>query len=70
MAKRTAKPKADIDFENELWTTANELHGAVAEKDIVSQCTKEDVALFCKTASLDEVRANHYVLSRWPIYSY
>ncbi|WP_246000783.1 type I restriction-modification system subunit M N-terminal domain-containing protein [Pontibacter diazotrophicus] len=27
----TAKPKADIDFENELWNAANELRGAVAE---------------------------------------
>lgn len=32
MAKsKTAKPKGDIDFENELWTAANELRGAVAE---------------------------------------
>ena len=32
------KPKADIDFENELWEAANELRGAVAEnqyKDFV-----------------------------------
>ncbi|PSR56987.1 DNA methyltransferase [Adhaeribacter arboris] len=27
----TTKPKADIDFENELWNAANELRGAVAE---------------------------------------
>ena len=27
----TAKAKADIDFENELWNAANELRGAVAE---------------------------------------
>ena len=26
-----AKPKADIDFEEELWKAANELRGAVAE---------------------------------------
>ena len=26
-----AKPKADIDFEKELWDAANELRGAVAE---------------------------------------
>ena len=25
------KPKADIDFEQELWNAANELRGAVAE---------------------------------------
>ncbi|WP_262891296.1 type I restriction-modification system subunit M [Adhaeribacter swui] len=35
MAKKntatTTKPKADIDFENELWNAANELRGAVAE---------------------------------------
>jgi len=34
MAKNTpaaAKPKADIDFENELWNAANEPRGAVAE---------------------------------------
>ncbi|MFD3001948.1 type I restriction-modification system subunit M N-terminal domain-containing protein [Pontibacter toksunensis] len=34
MAKNTtptAKPKADINFENELWYAANELRGAVAE---------------------------------------
>lgn len=32
MAKaRSEKPKADIDFENELWNAANELRGAVAE---------------------------------------
>ncbi|OKL40447.1 type I restriction-modification system subunit M N-terminal domain-containing protein [Pontibacter flavimaris] len=34
MAKTTtlsAKAKADIDFENELWNAANELRGAVAE---------------------------------------
>lgn len=34
MAKKTteiAKPKADIDFEKELWNVANELRGAVAE---------------------------------------
>ena len=34
MSKNTtpaAKPKADIDFENELWNAANELRGAVAE---------------------------------------
>jgi len=33
-AKKTgynAKPKADIDFEAELWEVANELRGAVAE---------------------------------------
>lgn len=42
MAKNKAgtkqKPKADIDFENELWEAANELRGAVAEnqyKDFV-----------------------------------
>ncbi len=29
--KITAKPKADIDFESELWGAANELRGAVAE---------------------------------------
>lgn len=29
--KTAAKPKADIDFENELWNAANELRGAVAE---------------------------------------
>lgn len=28
---KTTKPKADIDFENELWNAANELRGAVAE---------------------------------------
>ena len=27
----SAKPRADIDFENELWNAANELRGAVAE---------------------------------------
>jgi len=27
----TTKPKADINFENELWNAANELRGAVAE---------------------------------------
>lgn len=27
----SAKAKADIDFENELWNAANELRGAVAE---------------------------------------
>jgi type I restriction enzyme M protein len=34
MAKKTkdiTKPKADIDFEKELWSVANELRGAVAE---------------------------------------
>lgn len=34
MAKKqteTSKPKADIDFEKELWNVANELRGAVAE---------------------------------------
>ncbi len=32
MAKNIkAKPKGDIDFENELWNAANELRGAVAE---------------------------------------
>jgi type I restriction-modification system DNA methylase subunit len=32
MAKsKTNKPRADIDFENELWNAANELRGAVAE---------------------------------------
>jgi type I restriction enzyme M protein len=34
MAKKTtpsAAPKADIDFEKELWDAANELRGAVAE---------------------------------------
>lgn len=34
MAKKntpTSTPKADIDFENELWNAANELRGAVAE---------------------------------------
>lgn len=42
MAKKKSeyksKPKADIDFENELWEAANELRGAVAEnqyKDFV-----------------------------------
>ena len=30
-AKADAKPKADIDFEKELWGVANELRGAVAE---------------------------------------
>ena len=29
--KVDAKPKADIDFEKELWGVANELRGAVAE---------------------------------------
>jgi type I restriction enzyme M protein len=29
--KTTPKPKADIDFENELWNAANELRGAVEE---------------------------------------
>src|SRR5215210_7490299 len=29
--KTTAKPKADIDFESDLWDAANELLGAVAE---------------------------------------
>ncbi len=29
--KTIAKPKADIDFESELWGAANELRGAVAE---------------------------------------
>ncbi len=36
--KSKPKPKADIDFENELWEAANELRGAVAEnqyKDFV-----------------------------------
>ena len=28
---QSAKPKADIHFENELWEAANELRGAVAE---------------------------------------
>src|SRR5580658_5676941 len=35
---RKVKPKADIDFEGELWDAANELRGAVAEnqyKDFV-----------------------------------
>lgn len=34
MAKKNTeinKPKADIDFEKELWNVANELRGAVAE---------------------------------------
>ena len=32
MAKNVkSKPKADIDFEQELWNAANELRGAVAE---------------------------------------
>jgi type I restriction enzyme M protein len=32
MAKtKNSKPKADIDFEDELWNAANELRGAVAE---------------------------------------
>lgn len=30
-AKTDNKPKADIDFETELWNAANELRGAVAE---------------------------------------
>ena len=30
-AKENNKPKADIDFEQELWNAANELRGAVAE---------------------------------------
>jgi type I restriction enzyme M protein len=29
--KENSKPKADIDFEQELWDAANELRGAVAE---------------------------------------
>ena len=29
--KENSKPKADIDFEEELWKAANELRGAVAE---------------------------------------
>ena len=29
--KAAIKPKADIDFEKELWSVANELRGAVAE---------------------------------------
>lgn len=34
MAKeKTTKPKADIDFESELWNAANELRGAVAENE-------------------------------------
>src|ERR1700748_584259 len=34
MAKeKTAKPKADIDFEAELWNAVNELRGAVAENE-------------------------------------
>jgi type I restriction enzyme M protein len=28
---RSTKPKADIDFQKELWDVANELRGAVAE---------------------------------------
>ena len=41
MAKKNTSatpPKADIDFENDLWNPANELRGAVAEnryKDFV-----------------------------------
>jgi type I restriction enzyme M protein len=27
----TSNPKADVDFESELWKAANELRGAVAE---------------------------------------
>src|SRR4030067_565803 len=30
-SKPVSKPKADIDFEKELWNVANELRGAVAE---------------------------------------
>jgi hypothetical protein len=29
--KENSKPRADIDFEQELWDAANELRGAVAE---------------------------------------
>jgi hypothetical protein len=29
--KENSEPKADIDFEEELWKAANELHGAVPE---------------------------------------
>src|SRR3954467_5521224 len=29
--KENSKPKADIDFEEQLWDAANELRGAVAE---------------------------------------
>ena len=45
MAKKNTpatKPKADIDFENELWNAANELRGAVAEnqyKDSYCRCS-------------------------------
>ena len=28
----STKPKADIDFENDLWNTAKELRGVVTEK--------------------------------------
>jgi hypothetical protein len=42
MSKNTspqAKPKADIDFEKELWDAANELRGAVAENQYRGLCT-------------------------------
>ena len=40
-----ATPKADIDFEKELWDVANELRGAVAEnqyKDYVLSLLFQD----------------------------